>query len=103
MRYQEASLTSKFEPSASIEVRVQPKASKNEVLGYRGDTLRLRVKSPPEGGKANEAVIALLSEALGVGKSQVRIVRGHTLRDKVVVVASLTPEEVRQFLEARRG
>jgi hypothetical protein len=96
-------LTSKFEPSASIKVRVRPKASKNEVLGYRGDTLRLSVKSPPEGGKANEAVIALLSEALGVGKSQVRIVRGHTLRDKLVVVASLTPEEVRQLLEARRG
>lgn len=96
-------MTSKFDPRASVKVRVRPKASKNEVLGYRGDTLRLSVKSPPEGGKANEAVIALLSEALGVGKSQVRIVRGHTLRDKLVVVASLTPEEVRQLLEARRS
>lgn len=99
----EAPLTSKFEHSASIKVRVQPKASKNEVLGYRGDTLRLRVTAAPEGGKANEAVIALLSQALGVGKSQVRVVRGHTSRDKLVAVASLSAEEVRQLLEARHG
>jgi uncharacterized protein (TIGR00251 family) len=93
-------LTSKFEPSTTIKVRVQPKASRNEVLGYSGDALRLRVTSPPERGKANEAVVSLLAEALGLAKSQVRIVRGHTSRDKLMLVALLTPEEVQQRLEA---
>lgn len=78
-------------------------ASRNEVLGYQGDSLRLRVTAPPEGGKANEAVISLLAEALGLVKSRVRIVRGRRSRDKLVSVASLTPEEVRRRLEASNG
>ena len=86
---------------ASMTVRVQPKASRNEVLGYRGDVLRLRVTAPPEGGKANEAVISLLAEALGVAKSQISILQGYASRNKLVAVASLTPEEVRRRLEER--
>jgi uncharacterized protein (TIGR00251 family) len=94
-------VTSLPQSSASIKIRVQPKASRNEVLGYQGDTLRLRVTAPPEGGKANEAVISLLAEALGVAKSQISIVRGHSSRDKLVSVASLNPEEVRRRLGDR--
>jgi uncharacterized protein (TIGR00251 family) len=93
-------LTSPAQSSASIKVKVQPKASRNEVLGYQDDTLRLRVTAPPEGGKANEAVISLLAEALGVAKSQVKILRGHRSREKLVSVISLTSGEVQQRLEA---
>ena len=94
-------MTSQPPSSATIKVRVQPKASKNEVLGYQGDTLRLRVTAPPEGGKANEEVISLLAEALGVAKSQISILQGYASRNKLVAVASLTPEEVRRGLEER--
>ena len=94
-------MTSQPPSSATIKVRVQPKASKNEVLGYQGDTLRLRVTAPPEGGKANEAVISLLAEVLGVAKSQISILQGYASRNKLVAVASLTPEEVRRRLEER--
>jgi uncharacterized protein (TIGR00251 family) len=82
----------------SIKVRVQPRASKDEVLGYQGDALHLRVTAPPEAGKANEAVVSLLAEVLDVAKSQIRIVRGHTSRDKLISVVSLTLEEVQQRL-----
>lgn len=91
------------QPNATIKVRVQPGASKAQVEGYRGDTLRLRVVAPPEGGKANEAVVALLAEALSVAKSRVRIVRGHSSRDKLVSVESMSPGEVQQRLGARLG
>jgi|TARA_B100000315_G_scaffold209604_1_gene205439 hypothetical protein len=82
----------------SLKVRVQPKAASNQVAGYRGDTLRLRVTAPPEAGKANAAVVSLLAQALGIAKSRVRIVRGHASRDKLVVVETLTPAEVQQRL-----
>jgi uncharacterized protein (TIGR00251 family) len=84
----------------SLKVRVQPKAAGNQVAGYRGDTLRLRVAAPPEAGKANAAVVSLLAQALGIAKSRIWIVRGHASRDKVVMVESLTPEEVQQRLNA---
>ena len=88
---------------AYFPVKVQPKASRDQVGGYREGVLRLRVSAPPDKGRANAAVVSLLAEALGVAKSRVRITRGQTSRDKVVTVESLTPEEVRGILEAGAG
>ena len=75
-------------------MRVQPKASRNQVDGYSGGTLRLRVAAPPEAGRANQAVLSLLAETLGVPKSQVRIVRRQASRNKLVAVESLSLEEL---------
>ncbi len=90
-------------PNASIKVRVQPRASNNQVTGYREDVLRLRVTAPPEGGRANDAVVSLLAETLGIAKGRVKIVRGHSSREKVVVVESLAQEEVQRRLVAIGG
>jgi uncharacterized protein len=89
--------------SAHIKVRVQPKASRNQILGYQDDRLRMRVTAPPEGGRANEAVITLLAEALSIAKSRVKIVRGHTSREKLVVVESLGQEEAQRRLASQPG
>tara|TARA_B100001167_G_C16752917_1_gene297187 strand:- start:87 stop:356 length:270 start_codon:yes stop_codon:yes gene_type:complete len=83
----------------NFPVKVQPKASRDQVVGYRDGVLQLRVTAPPDKGRANAAVVALLADALGVAKSRVRIVRGQSSRDKVVTVESLTPEDVRGILE----
>ena len=88
------------QPGTRLRVRVQPKSSTNQVVGYRGETLRIRVTAPPEGGQANEAVISLLADALDLPKSQVGIVRGHASRDKLLVVW-LASDEIRKRLEAR--
>ena len=85
-----------------VRVRVQPKSSRNQVVGCRGETLRLRVTAPPEEGQANEAVVSLLAGVLDVPKSRIEIVRGHASRDKMVVVW-LAPEEVRRRLEEQAG
>lgn len=82
------------QPASVLRVRVQPRASRSQVLGYDGQLLRVRVSAPPEDGRANEAVVALLAEALGVPRSRVRILRGHTSRDKLVSMESLSLEEV---------
>ena len=96
---QERPMSQRAQPGARVRVRVQPKSSRNQVVGYRGDTLRLRVTAPPEGGQANEAVVSLLAKVLGIAKSRIEIVRGHASRDKMVVVW-MAPEEVRRRLEA---
>ena len=91
------------QPSATIKVRVQPRASKDEILGCRGDALRVRVTAPPEGGRANEAVIGLLAGALDVPKSRVNIIRGMASREKLVMIESLTREEVQRRLNVVTG
>ncbi len=87
--------------SCRLKVRVQPKASRNQVDGFEDGTLRLRVTAPPTEGQANAGVIALLAKTLGVSKSRLEIVRGHGSRDKVVLVETLTEQEVRRRIEAR--
>ena len=66
-----------------VEVRVQPRARRNEVVGQVGGVLRVRVTAAPEGGEANRAVIGLLADALGVAPSRIELVRGATSRDKL--------------------
>ena len=83
---------------ALLPLRVQPKASRDEVTGWHGDVLRLRVRAAPEDGKANAAVVALLAEALGVPKSWVSIERGHASRGKVARVQGLDLAEARRRL-----
>ncbi|MCH7735907.1 MAG: DUF167 domain-containing protein [Chloroflexi bacterium] len=90
----------KPEESCTLKVRVQPKASRNQVDGFQDGTLRLRVTAPPTEGQANAGVITLLAKTLGVSKSRLEIVRGHGSRNKVVAVESLTEQEVRRRIEA---
>ena len=66
-----------------VEVRVQPRARRNEVVEQAGAGLRVRVTAAPADGEANRAVIALLAEAFGVAPSRVTLVRGATSRDKL--------------------
>jgi len=89
------------ENGATFKIRVQPKSSRNQVDGYKEGVLRLRVTAPPEAGKANAAVVSLLAQTLGIAMNQVRIVRGHASREKLVAVESLTPEEVERLLPHR--
>ena len=82
----------------AISVRVQPRASRDRVLGFRDGTLRVSVTAPPRDGRANAALLELLADGLGVARSRLRIVRGRAARDKVVEVEGLAMEEVRMRL-----
>jgi len=85
---------------ASITLRVTPSASRDAVVGWQGDVLRLRVAAPAQRGKANEAVLRLLAAALGIERRRLRIVRGHTSRQKVVSVDGLDEAEIRARLSS---
>ena len=94
-------MSPKPDDRCTLKVRVQPKASRNQIDGFEDGTLRLRVTAPPTEGKANAGVISLMAKTLGVSKSRLEIVRGHGSRDKVVLVETLTEQEVRRRIEAR--
>ena len=83
---------------ASISIRVTPSASRDAVIGWQGDVLRLRVAAPAQRGKANEAALRLLAAALGIERQRLRIVRGETSRQKVVSVDGLDDAEIRARL-----
>lgn len=81
-----------------LTVKVVPGASRTRVLGTLGTALKLAVSEPPEGGKANGAVVRLLARMLDVKKGAVTIVSGHAQPLKRVVIAGLSMSEVRQRL-----
>lgn len=86
-------------PAVRVNVRAQPGASRTEVVGWQGDTLRVRVQAPALEGRANAAVIELLAKALGVPRRCLRLERGETSREKVIAVDDLDEAEIRRRLE----
>ena len=83
---------------ARLSVRVQPGASKDEVVGFQDGVLRVKVAAPPVRGRANAALLALLAELLGVSKSRLSIVKGEASRNKVIAIEGLSQVEVEKFL-----
>jgi len=78
-----------------LHLRVQPRASRNEVLGLQGNAIRVRLTAPPVDGAANDALMRFLAERLGVGRGAMTLVSGHHGRSKVLEVAGVNPEEAR--------
>ena len=86
-----------------ISIRVTPKAKGDEILGWKNDVLRIRVKAPPVDGRANAALVRLLAETLGVPKSSIRIVAGLADRRKTVEIDELDETVARRILSAEQS
>jgi uncharacterized protein (TIGR00251 family) len=84
-----------------IAVRLQPRASANEILGERDGVLVVRVSAPPTKGQANEALCRLIAKKARVGLRRVSIVRGTGARQKVVRVQGADPDRLRAVLTGR--
>jgi len=84
--------------TARLRVHVQPRAKRSEVAGRHGDAVKVRLMAPPVDGAANEELVRLLAEALGLPRRAVRIVAGLAGRDKVVEVDGLAPGEAERRL-----
>jgi uncharacterized protein (TIGR00251 family) len=74
-----------------IKVKVIPGAPKVQVMVISKEELKVKVVSPPDKGKANRELIELLAGHYGVAKSQIRIIRGETSRNKVIEIISPIP------------
>ncbi len=77
-----------------LPVRAQPNAKRAGVQGERNGALKVAVTAPPEDGRANEALVEVLREALGVKRSQIELLSGQTSRDKKFLVRGLSADEV---------
>jgi uncharacterized protein (TIGR00251 family) len=76
--------------SHRIDVRVTPRASRDEIVGERAGRLLVRVAAPPVDDRANAAVCKLIAKREGVSRSAVRVVLGARSRDKVIEIAKRT-------------
>ena len=85
-----------------VSVHVQPRASRSEIIGQHGAALKVRLQAPPVDGAANEALVQLLADLLGVSRRSVRVVAGASSRTKTVEVDGTTEAAVRA-LAAPRG
>jgi len=77
-----------------LSVKLQPRASANEIGDALGNELRIKVTAPPVDSAANEALVKLLAQQLDCPRNRVELVRGHTSRHKTVKLYGLAPEEV---------
>ncbi len=82
-----------------LAVKLQPRASKNEIGDALGEELRIKVTAPPVDAAANQALIELLADKLNCSKNRVELLRGHTSRHKIVRLHGFAAEQVAQLLK----
>lgn len=81
-------------------LKVSPGARRSAAIGAWNGRLRVAVSAPPERGRANDAVVALLAETLALRPAQVQIVRGHTAAQKTVRIENVDESELAARLRA---
>jgi uncharacterized protein len=81
-----------------VRVKAVPGARREAIAGPLGDRIKVRVTAPPEGGRANRAVCALLAGALGRPARDARVVRGHASPEKTVLVVGADESRARAAL-----
>ncbi len=84
---------------ARLRLHVTPGAREEQIAGWHGGSLRVKVRARPEKGRANQAVLGLLARRLGVAPANLSIVHGAASRDKLVEVEGLSEEELRARLD----
>ncbi len=91
------------ERGAILQVFVQPRASRNQLVGLQGEELKVRLTSPPVEGAANKSCCEFFAKLLGVAKGAVELLAGETSRHKRLLVRSLPTEEARRILSEKLG
>jgi uncharacterized protein (TIGR00251 family) len=88
------------ETSTRLRLRVSPGAGRAGIVGRHGDAWKVRVTAPPEDGRANEAVLRLLADALSVPRGTLSLVSGHTGREKIVLLDGVGPARIERRLSS---
>jgi uncharacterized protein len=81
-----------------LSVRAQPGARRNGIVGEQAGMLKVAVTAPPDKGRANDAIVEVLAEALGLKRSQIDLVSGPTSRQKKLLVRGMTAETLQNKL-----
>ena len=81
-----------------LSVKLQPRASRNEIGEPLGDELKIKVTAPPVDAAANQALVEFLADKLNCSRGKVELIRGHTSRHKTIILYGFKPEEVLKML-----
>ena len=81
-----------------LNIKVVPGASRDQIVGWLGDALKIKVTAPPEKGKANEAVVTLLAKPLDVRRDTIEIVSGHGSPAKTVDIALMDNDVIKKVI-----
>ena len=84
-----------------LSVRAQPGARRNAIIGEQAGALKVAVTAPPDKGRANDAIVEVLSEAFGLKRSQVKLISGATNRQKKFLIQGVGAERLRNMIAAR--
>ncbi len=87
--------------AATLSVRIQPRASKNEIVLMEGGGLKIRLTAPPVDNAANEALIRFLADTFSVARLQIEIVSGHTSKNKIVRISGIAAEDAERLLNLK--
>lgn len=80
-----------------LDLRIQPRAARDEIVGYQGHRLKIRLTAPPVDGKANQHLIAFLADVFAVPKRDVVLLAGETSREKRVRIVA--PKRIPEILD----
>ena len=83
-----------------MALRVTPRSHRNQVVGLRDGLVAIRLQAPPVDGAANAALLTYVAELLGVPRSAVQLIRGHSSRQKWISAAGFSARELRERLLA---
>ena len=84
--------------SATLDIWVQPGASRERVVGLHGDAVKIAVVAPPEKGTANRALEKLLAKEFGLAANAVTVIAGGGSRRKRVSLQGVSPDRVRAWM-----
>ena len=82
-------------PSCLLAIKAMPNAPRSAIVGWMGDTLKVKLQAPPVDGKANAELCRFLAEALNLPRSSVALATGDTSRHKRVAISGLTIADVK--------
>ena len=80
-------------------MQIQPRSSKDQIVGLHNGRLKIKISAPPVDGKANQALIEFIAKALGVSKSKVEIVKGRSSKLKTLQISGINQNYYRSFLK----
>ncbi len=84
-----------------LDIFVQPKASKNEIMGEYKNSLKIRLTNPPVENAANKSCVKFLAKKLGVAKSDIEIIKGEHSRQKQILIKKINIKELEFFLNLK--
>ena len=77
----------------TIKITLYPKSAQRGISGITGDVLKIKVNAPPVGGAANKELIEFLSDKFSIRKTAIKIIKGHTSRNKVIEIEGIEKTE----------